>query len=139
MTKHLGAYSQETGRAGDAPTTTGPNSPASFPNDEQISLKALNELYLAPFGAAARAGTSLFMCAFPAVNGTFACEDAYVMNKMRDEYGFQGAIGPDFPNAQHSLAASLNAGCDNCRATFGGATLQAVDAGRVPVATLDNG
>ena len=138
MTKHLGAYSQETGRAGDAPTTAGANSPTNFPNDEQISLKALNELYLAPFGAAAEAGTSLYMCAFPAVNGRFACEDDYVMNKMRAEYGFQGAIGPDFPNAQHSLAASLNAGCDNCSATFGGSTLAAeVDAGRVPVSTLD--
>ena len=114
MTKHLAAYNQETGRAGDAPTTTGATSPASFPNNETISLKALNEVYLAPFGAAAAAGTSMFMCAFPAVNGTFGCENAYVMNKMRAEYGFQGSIGPDFPNAQHSVAASLNAGCDNC-------------------------
>lgn len=40
--------------------------------------------------------------------------------------------------AQHSLAASLTAGCDNCRTPFNGETLQqAVDAGEVPVSTLD--
>ncbi len=47
MAKHIGAYTQETGRAGDAPTATGPNAPASFPNNELVSLKTLNELYLA--------------------------------------------------------------------------------------------
>ena len=138
MAKHIGAYTQETGRAGDAPTATGPNAPASFPNNELMSLKTLNELYLAPFGAASRAGASEIMCAFPEVNGVFGCENAYVFNQMRSMYNFQGAITPDFPNAQHSLAASLNAGCDNCRTPFNGETLQqAVDAGQVPTSTLD--
>ncbi len=138
MMKHIGAYTQETGRAGDAPTASGPNAPASFPNNEIMSLKTLNELYLAPFGAGAEAGASNIMCAFPEVNGVFDCQNAYIFNEMRDQYGFQGAIGPDFPNAQHSLAASLNAGCDNCSTTFGGETLQqAVNAGEVPVSTLD--
>jgi beta-glucosidase len=138
MMKHIGAYTQETGRAGDAPTATGPNAPASFPNNEIMSLKALNELYLAPFGAGAEAGASNIMCAFPEVNGVNDCQNAYIFNAMRDQYDFQGAIGPDFPNAQHSLAASLNAGCDNCATTFGGETLQqAVAAGEVPVSTLN--
>jgi beta-glucosidase len=136
MMKHIGAYTQETGRAGDAPTASGPNAPASFPNNEIMSLKALNELYLAPFGAGAEAGASNIMCAFPEVNGVNDCQNAYTFDEMRDQYDFQGAIGPDFPNAQHSLAASLNAGCDNCATTFDGETLQqAVDAGEVPVST----
>ncbi len=68
----------------------------------------------------------------------FGCENAYVFNQMRSIDNFQGAITPDFPNAQHSLAASLNAGCDNCRTPFNGETLlQAVDAGEVPTSTLD--
>jgi beta-glucosidase len=138
MMKHIGAYTQETGRAGDAPTASGPNAPASFPNNEIMSLKTLNELYLAPFGAGAEAGASNIMCAFPEVNGTGDCQNAYIFNEMRDEYDFQGAIGPDFPNAQHSLSASLNAGCDNCATTFNGQTLQqAVTAGEVPVSTLN--
>ena len=138
MMKHIGAYTQETGRAGDAPTASGPDAPASFPNNELMSLKTLNEVYLAPFGAGAEAGASNIMCAFPKVNGVFDCENADIFNEMREQYGFQGAIGPDFPNAQHSLAASLNAGCDNCSTTFGGETLQqAVNAGEVPVSTLD--
>lgn len=138
MMKHIGAYTQETGRAGDAPTASGPNAPASFPNNEIMSLKTLNELYLAPFGAGAEAGASNIMCAFPKVNGVFDCQDAYIFNEMRSEYGFEGAIGPDFPDAQHSLAASLNAGCDNCATTFDGETLQqAVTAGEVPVSTLN--
>ena len=73
MAKHVGAYTQETGRAGDAPTASGPNAPASFPNNELMSLKTLNELYLAPFGAASLAGASEIMCAFPEVNGVFGC------------------------------------------------------------------
>jgi beta-glucosidase len=138
MMKHIGAYTQETGRAGDAPTAAGPDAPASFPNDEIMSLKALNEVYLAPFGAGAEAGASNIMCAFPQVNGVPDCQDAYIFNVMRTEYDFQGAIGPDFPNAQHSLAPSLNAGCDNCATTFNGETLQqAVNAGEVPVSTLN--
>jgi beta-glucosidase len=138
MVKHIGAYTQETGRAGDAPTASGPDAPASFPNSEIMSLKTLNEFYLAPFGAAAEAGASNIMCAFPEVNGVFDCQNAYIFSVMRSEYDFQGAISPDFPNAQHSQAASLNAGCDNCSTTFGGTTLQAsVDAGLIPVSTLD--
>jgi beta-glucosidase len=62
MMKHIGAYTQETGRAGDAPTASGPNAPASFPNNEVMSLKTLNELYLAPFGAGAEVGASNIMC-----------------------------------------------------------------------------
>lgn len=138
MMKHIGAYTQETGRAGDAPTATGPDAPASFPNNEIVSLKTLNEVYLAPFGAGAEAGASNIMCAFPEVNGVFDCQNSYIFNVMRTQYDFQGAIAPDFPNAQHSLAASLNAGCDNCATTFNGETLQqAVDAGEVPVSTLN--
>ena len=93
---------------------------------------------MAPHGAAAEAGASGFMCSFPLINGTYACENAYVMNKMRAEYGFKGSIVPDFPNAQHSVAAALTAGCDACSTTYGGTTLQAeVAAGRVSTATLD--
>ena len=138
VVKHLTAYNQETGRAGQAPTASGPHAPPNFANNELISLKALNEIYMAPHGAAAEAGASGFMCAFPLINGTYACENAYVMNKMRDEYGFRGSIVPDFPNAQHSVAAALTAGCDLCSPTYGGTTLEAeVAAGRVTVATLD--
>jgi hypothetical protein len=65
----------------------------------------------------------------------FDCQDAYIFNEMRREYGFEGAIGPDFPDAQHSLAVSLNAGCDNCATTFDGETLQQAVTGGAGVDT----
>lgn len=138
MTKHLAVYNQETGRAGDAPTTSGPTSPPNFANDEIVSNKALQEVWMAPFGASAAAGTGMFMCAFPSINGTYACDNSYIMNTMRDQYGFRGSIGPDFPNAQRSVAQAAKAGLDNGNwGTNGAALAQAVNDGEVPVATLD--
>jgi beta-glucosidase len=136
--KHIGAYTQETGRAGDAPTAAGPYAPASFPNNEIVSLKALNELYLLPFGMASQAGASNIMCAFPDVDGVHDCDNGYFFDTMREAYDFEGAISPDFPNAQHDVAGSLNAGCDLCSQTLGGTSLASeVSAGAIPVATLN--
>ena len=136
--KHIGAYTQETGRAGDAPTASGPYAPASFPNNEIVSLKALNELYLLPFGMASEAGASNIMCAFPDVDGVHDCDDSYFFDTMREEYDFEGAISPDFPNAQHDVAGSLNAGCDLCSQTLGGTSLASeVSSGAISVSTLN--
>ena len=115
MIKHLTAYSQETGRAGDAPTDVGRERADELRQRRaDLAQGAERDLHRAVRRRRRGRRAGLFMCSFPAINGTYACEDAYVMNKMRAEYGFKGAIGPDFPNAQHSVAAALTAGCDDC-------------------------
>jgi beta-glucosidase len=42
--------------------------------NEVVDEVTTMELYAPPFGAAARAGTSGFMCAYNLINGEYACE-----------------------------------------------------------------
>jgi len=105
--KHFAAYTQEAGRLGDSPVGTRPSV------NELISERVLREIYYPPFEAAVtRGGAGGVMCAFPRLNGTFACENAGLLNTLKQEWGFDGAVVPDFPSAQRSVVAAVNAGLD---------------------------
>ncbi|KDN45978.1 hypothetical protein RSAG8_04485, partial [Rhizoctonia solani AG-8 WAC10335] len=91
-----------------------------------------HEIYLPPFLKAVQAGVASFMCSynqskrafshtqpetflnalFVLVNGTYACENSNVLNKLlKSELGFQGYVMSDWW-ATHSGATSVNAGLD---------------------------
>ena len=57
------------------------------------------------------------MCAFPRINGVYACEDPATLGPLKDFWGFDGTVGPDFPDAQRSVVAAINAGLDSGRFT----------------------
>jgi beta-glucosidase len=140
--KHFAVYNQEAGRVGDQPSGSAPAV------DNIVSEKALREIYLPPFEAAVKVGgAGAAMCSFPRVNGTYACENAHLFDILKGEWGFDGAVGPDFPSAQRSITKAVLAGLDN--GSFGPSPFnaaladekplaQAVRGGDVPEARIDD-
>ncbi|KAK6453911.1 beta-glucosidase [Scheffersomyces xylosifermentans] len=77
-----------------------------------IGDRAMHEIYLWPFANAIRAGAGSVMCSYNQVNGTYACENSYLLNfLLKEELGFQGFVVSDW-GAQHSGVYSSLAGLD---------------------------
>ncbi|SDN46049.1 glycoside hydrolase family 3 C-terminal domain-containing protein [Actinacidiphila guanduensis] len=127
--KHLAVYNQETNR----------NTPS---DNAQIGDKALQEIYLPAFRDAVQQGAaSSVMCSYSTVNGTYACQNPYLLNTtLRQQFGFQGFVTSDW-GATHSTAASANAGLDQDMpgndGYYGTALTNAVNSGAVSAATLN--
>jgi beta-glucosidase len=106
--KHYAVYTQEQGRLGDNPIGERPAV------NQIVSERALREIYLPAFEAAVvegRAGG--VMCSFPRINGTYACEHEELLSRiLKGEWGFDGAVAPDFPVAQRSIVRAFRAGLD---------------------------
>ncbi len=107
----------------------------------EIDERTLRELYLPQFAAAvkeARAGA--VMCAYPKVNGQYACENEHLLKEiLNGEWGFQGIVLADYP-AAHDTAASLRNGLDFEPSGFAyapSATNLALLTGRVTEADID--
>ncbi|MBO9669930.1 MAG: glycoside hydrolase family 3 C-terminal domain-containing protein [Sphingobium sp.] len=140
--KHFVAYAQEAGRVGGIPSGT------SLAGNNMLSEKALREIYLPGFEAAVRRGhAGGVMCAFPRINGTYACENPHLFDILKREWGFDGTVGPDFPSGQRSIARAVIAGLDtgSFRASSFNAGLahekplrQAVADGDIPEARIDD-
>ncbi len=140
--KHYAAYNQEAGRVGDQPSGSAPAV------DNIVSEKAIREIYLPPFEQAVKAGgAGAVMCSFPRINGTYACENPHLLGILKQEWGFDGAVGPDFPSAQRSIAGAVDAGLDS--GAFGPSPFnaalndekplaQAVADGEVPESRIDD-
>jgi beta-glucosidase len=112
--KHYTAYTQEQGRTGDPPFGENPAV------NVLVSEQALQEVYLAPFRAAVEVGRAgSVMCAFPRINGAYACENALTLGVLKTDWGFDGTVVPDFPDAQRSVVDAINAGLDSGRFTQG--------------------
>ena len=81
--------------------------------NEIIDERALREIYLPGFEASVKEGhVASLMCAYPRINGDFACENnAYLNDILRKEWKFDGFVISDF-GATHSTAKSLEAGLD---------------------------
>jgi len=144
--KHYAVYAQEQGRVGDQPTGTRPAV------NEEISERALREIYLPGFHAAATVGgAGSVMCSFPRINGVYACENPYLYKVLKKEWGFDGTVGPDFPDAQRSIIPAFLAGLDTGvmasapgrgggPASFAGqkSLRQGVTEGEVPMGRIDD-
>ena len=99
MPKHFVANEQETMRQKTYSTV-----------DNQV----LREIYLIPFEMAVKdAKVGSIMCAYNYLNGTQACENDEMQNKiLRDDWGFTGYIQSDFL-ATRTLGAALLGGMDH--------------------------
>ena len=140
--KHFAAYTQEAGRVGGIPSGTHPA------GNNMISQKALREIYLPGFEAAVtRGGIGGVMCAFPRINGTYACENPLLFDILKREWRFDGTVTPDFPSGQRSITRALVAGLDS--GSFGLSSFnaglakektlrQAVADGGLPEARIDD-
>ncbi|WP_245601822.1 glycoside hydrolase family 3 C-terminal domain-containing protein [Hamadaea tsunoensis] len=126
--KHLAVYNQETNR--------------NTPQDNAIvDTRVLQEIYLPGFQASAVQGaTASYMCAYSTVNGTYACQNPYLMNTaMYQQAQFGGFITCDW-GAAHSTVESANAGMTMEMPGgyfYADFLKQAVTAGTVSMATLN--
>jgi beta-glucosidase len=127
--KHLAVYNQETNR----------NTPA---DDAIVSDRAMQEIYLPAFQTAVgKGGAASVMCSYSTINGTYACQNPYILTQvLRDQFHFNGFVTSDW-GATHSTVPSALAGLDMQMPddAYYGAPLQAaVDAGQVPMSTLNS-
>lgn len=118
------------------------------PYDFMIDARALHEIYLPSFEAAARAGTASFMAAHMIVNGAYGTENRTDLTEiLRDELHWSGYVVSDW-NATHSpyaLAAGVDVempgygieGAASLPYYFGDHMAAEVRAGRMPEAAVD--
>ena len=112
--------------------------------DAQLDERTLQEIYTLPFEAAVKDGRiGAVMGAYNKINGTFCCENRHVLTDiLRRQLGFTGWVVSDF-QATHSTVEAANAGLvvelDLPPAKyFGKRLLEAIGAGQVSLATLDD-
>jgi beta-glucosidase len=80
--------------------------------DVIVDERTLREIYLPAFEAAIRAGAGSVMGSYNRLNGTYACENPYLLDTvLRKEWGFTGFVMSDW-FATHSTAPALTAGLE---------------------------
>src|SRR4051794_28056079 len=124
--KHYAANDQETNRKAV---------------NEIIDDRTLHEIHLAPFEEAVkRSDVGAVMCAYPAINGVFGCENPYLITDvLRDQWGFKGFVQSD-ASATHEAVGAANAGQDlelRDNGPYDEELKQAVLAGKVSMEQLD--
>ena len=109
--------------------------------NEIIGERELREIELPGFEAAVKeAHVASVMCAYPRINGDYACENIpYLDGILRKEWKFDGFVISDF-GATHSTVQSMQAGLDAEFPTgrfYTDALKKAIEDGKVPQAALD--
>ncbi len=131
--KHYAVYNQETNR----------NTAA---DDAVVSERAVQEIYLPQFYAAVTQGhAASVMCSYSSVNGEFACQNSDLLGILDSQWRFPGFVTSDW-GATHSTVASALAGLDLSMPGgtllgpdyYGAALKTAVQAGQVPMSTLND-
>jgi beta-glucosidase len=125
--KHYAINDQENGR--------------SFVN-MKIDKRAMRETDLLAFEIGiAEGGVGAVMCSYNMVNGTYACENDYLLNQvLKKQWGFQGFVVSDW-GGTHSSAKAANAGLDMEQPGsdyFGAQLKKDVDSRTVSAARLDD-
>jgi beta-glucosidase len=112
--------------------------------DAQLDERTLQEIYTLPFAVAVQDGqVGAVMGAYNKINGTYCCEHPHLLTGiLKQQLGFKGWVVSDF-EATHSTVEAANAGLDMeldmpPLKYFGDRLLQAVQAGQVSMATIDD-
>ncbi len=120
----------------------GPGIGSRLTVDVRVDERTLREIYLPAFESAVKkANVATVMCAYPRVNGQYACENRHLLTKvLKGDWGFKGFVLTDYGAAKNPVA-SLNNGLD--LDIFPGVVLSpaavglALTTGLVSVATLN--
>lgn len=129
--KHFAANDQETGR---------------MVLSADIDEKALRETDLLAFQLAIEAGRpGAVMCAYNRVNGDYACENDFLLNRvLKGDWGYPGWVMSDWGGV-HSTVKAVMGGLDQQSAHtfdrqdyFGAPLKSAIADGQVPAARLDD-
>lgn len=107
-----------------------------------ISKRAMQESDLLAFHIGIKVGEpAAVMCSYNRVNGDYACENSYTLHDvLKGEWGFKGFVLSDW-GGTHSTEKASAAGLDQEQpmAEFFGPRLKAaVEAGKVPLAEIDD-
>jgi beta-glucosidase len=132
--KHYTAYNQDFGRIGF-------DSVGAPAVDVQVSERALQEIYEAPFRiASTEGGVDSVMCSYNQINGSPSCENPTTLGDLKRRDGFDGFIVPDFGFAVRNAVAAENAGVDLAALPGAPNALTAADftSGRISSARLDD-
>ena len=81
--------------------------------DIHVSERAMREIYMPGFKeAVVNADAKIIMGAYNMVNGTYSCENDFILNKvLRDDWGFDGFVLSDW-SGTHSTVDAANNGLD---------------------------
>ncbi len=120
----------------------------AIPYDFIIDSRALREIYLPSFEAAAKAGTASFMASHMIVNGVYGSENKFHLTDiLRDELGWDGFVVSDWhgTHSSYSLVAGVDVempgygieGAPRRPYYFGDKLLAEVEAGRIAPALVD--
>lgn len=84
-----------------------------FMGDSVCDMRAMREIYLKPFEMIVkRAKPETVMCAYNKINGTFCCQNKWLLTDvLRKEWGFDGLVMTDW-GATHDRLEMLRAGLD---------------------------
>ncbi|MFJ5925015.1 glycoside hydrolase family 3 protein [Kitasatospora sp. NPDC092948] len=112
-----------------------------FTVDVRADERTLRELYLAPFERMVDEGAWLVMSSYNSVNGTTMTANSLLRDPLKDEWGFDGVVVSDW-TAVRDTEPSANSGQDlvmpGPAGPWGEALVEAVRAGRVPEAAIDD-
>jgi len=125
--KHYALNDQETGR---------------FIVDSVIGRRAMQESDLLAFHIAYQiSNAAAVMCSYNRINGDYGCENPYTLGQvLKKQWGFKGFVLSDW-GGTHSTEKASAAGLDQEQPMgefFGPKLKAAVEAGRVPMAELDD-
>lgn len=125
--KHFAANNQETRRMSVS---------------AEVSERALREIYLAAFEAVVKnAKPWTMMCSYNRINGTYSCENEWLLNTvLRKEWGFDGIVMSDWGAVNHrvnSLKAGLELEMPSSRGERDKLIVEAVRSNILPVEVLD--
>lgn len=80
--------------------------------DTRADERTLRELYLRPFEEVIRRGDAkAVMMAYNLLNGDYCAQNKWLIDLLRDEWGFRGTVMSDW-GATHACKESLDAGLD---------------------------
>ncbi|MCX4326233.1 MAG: glycoside hydrolase family 3 C-terminal domain-containing protein [Lachnospiraceae bacterium] len=108
----------------------------------EMDERTLREIYLAAFEKVVKkAQPWTIMCSYNRINGTYSCENNWLLNKvLRDEWGFKGLVMTDW-GAMNNRIEAIKAGLDLEMPSSHGETdkllVAAVKDGSLPEEVLD--
>ncbi len=114
---------------------------------DQVSQRALQEIYFPGFKAAVQQGhVASVMCSYNRINTVYSCQNPNTLARLKS-WGLQGFVGPDALLAVRDDVAAVNAGVDNMQlgsvaTAIGGNELAiltgAYDSGMIPSSRLND-
>lgn len=107
-----------------------------------ISRRAMQESDLLAFHIAIKiADPGAVMCSYNRINSVYSCENSYILrDTLKQDWGFKGFVLSDW-GGTHSTEEAISAGLDQEQPMadyFGPKLKEAVEAGRVPLAEIDD-